>query len=200
MAELVFKYGTMTSGKTALLLQEAYNYEEQGLKVLIMKTEIDSRGCDSIVSKIGLKREVDHLISQDENVYFYIKEKGTDVKYIFIDGAHFLQKRQVDELLQVAIRLNIPVICYGLRTDFRGNGFNGAARLLEIAHEIKEIKTVCKCGDKATFSARKVNGKFTFSGESVAIDLKNKVSYEALCPKCYYDKMAKFKKLQDTIQ
>ena len=154
MAKLFFRYGAMNSGKTTILLQTAHNYEERGMKVLIIKPKIDSKGEDYIVSRIGLKRQVDHLIGAGENIFTYIKEHDEDVKCILVDEAQFLESIQVDELMQVVVRLNIPVICYGLRTDFRTNGFPGATRLLEIAHTIEEMKTICACGRKAMFNGR----------------------------------------------
>lgn len=199
MAKLFFRYGSMNSGKTTLLLQAAHNYEEQGMKVLIIKPKVDTKGNDKIVSRIGLERKVDHLIEKGESIYKYIKNNAEEIRCIFVDEAQFLERKQVDELLQIVIRFNIPVICYGLRTDFRGNGFEGATRLLEISHTIEEMKTICKCGRKAMFNGRMVNGKFTFDGGQVAIDGENKVTYEALCPNCYYEKLLKYKKMKDKI-
>ena len=99
--------------------------------------------------------------------------------------------------MQIVIKLNIPVICYGLRTDFQANGFTGSTRLLEIAHTIEEMKTICKCGKKAMYNGRMVNGKFTFDGDQIAIDGKDKVTYEALCPHCYYDKLITYNKYKN---
>lgn len=196
MAKLFFRYGTMKSGKTALLLQTAYNYQEQGMKVLVMKPVIDSKGEDYLVSRIGLKRKVDYLIKENDNVFNYIKENFKDISCIFVDEAQFLTKKQVDQFMQVVIKLNIPVICYGLRTDFRGEGFPGAIRLLEISHTIEEMKTICKCGKKAMYNVRIVNGKCTFDGDQVAIeDGKYDVTYDIFCPKCYYETKEKYKKV-----
>lgn len=125
MAKLYFRYGSMNSGKTALLLQAVHNYEEQGMKVLIFKPAIDSKGGNMLVSRIGLSREADHIIKKGENIYNYIKTIDEDIKCIFVDEAQFLEKRQVDELMMVVIRMNIPVICYGIRLDFKANGFPG---------------------------------------------------------------------------
>ena len=199
MAKLYYRYGAMNSGKTAILLQVANNYEERGMKVLILKPGIDSKGADYLVSRIGLKRKVDHIILEDENVYKYLESNIKDVACVLIDEAQFLTKNQVEDLMQVVVDFDIPIICYGLRTDFRTEGFEGSTRLLEIAHSIEEMKTICKCGRKAIFNTRKVNGKFTFSGEKVAIDGFSEVTYESLCPKCYYEKLRKYKKLQDSL-
>ena len=197
MAKLYFRYGAMNSGKTALLLQAAHNYEEQGMKVLIAKPSADTKGELNIVSRIGLERKIDFLITPEDNVYTIVKGIKEDIKCLFVDEAQFLQKIQVDELMQIVIKLNIPVICYGLRTDFQANGFTGSTRLLEIAHTIEEMKTICKCGRKAMYNGRMVNGKFTFDGEQIAIDGKDKVTYEALCPHCYYDKLVTYNKYKN---
>lgn len=197
MAKLYFRYGAMNSGKTALLLQAVHNYEEQGMKVLVAKPAKDTKGDMNIVSRIGLERKVDFLITPEDNVYKYVKEYNEDIKCIFVDEAQFLEKLQVDELMQIVIKLNIPVICYGLRTDFQANGFTGSTRLLEIAHTIEEMKTICKCGKKAMYNGRMVNGKFTFDGDQIAIDGQDKVTYEALCPHCYYDKLITYNKYKN---
>ena len=197
MAKLYFRYGAMNSGKTALLLQAVHNYEEQGMKVLVAKPAKDTKGDMNIVSRIGLERKVDFLITPEDNVYKYVKNYNEDIKCIFVDEAQFLEKIQVDELMQIVIKLNIPVICYGLRTDFQANGFTGSTRLLEIAHTIEEMKTICKCGKKAMYNGRMVNGKFTFDGDQIAIDGKDKVTYEALCPHCYYDKLITYNKYKN---
>ena len=104
-----------------------------------------------------------------------------------------MKEHQIDELFKVAVVLDIPVICYGLRTDFKMNGFEGSSRLLLLAHSIEEMKTICKCGNKAILNGRKINGKFVFSGEQVAIDNIDNVEYESLCGECYY----KYKKIEE---
>lgn len=185
MAKLYFRYGAMNSGKTALLLQVAYNYEQQGMKVLVAKPSKDTKGDLNIVSRIGLERKIDFLIKSNDNVYEIVKKKK-NISCLLVDEAQFLEPKQVDELMQIVIKLNIPVICYGLRLDFQAKGFPGSTRLLEIAHTIEEMKTICMCGKKATYNARMLNNKFVFEGEQVAIDGKNKVTYEPLCPNCYY--------------
>lgn len=188
MAKLYFRYGTMNSGKTALLLQAAFNYEQKGMKVFVMKPKVDTKGGEYLVSRIGLKREVDHLINEDEDVYQALENKLDSISCIFVDEAQFLSPIQVDQLMKIVIKENIPVICYGLRTDFQTKGFLGSPRLLEIAHTIEELKTICDCGRKAIFNVRMVNGKIIFSGDQMAIDGDNQVSYDALCAKCYYQK------------
>lgn len=194
MAKLYFRYGAMNSGKTALLLQAAHNYEERGMEVLIVKPAIDSKGDDHLVSRIGLKRKVDKLLAPKDDIYKYVKKLKRKIKCVLVDEAQFLEKEQVDELMHIVVKLNIPVICYGLRSDFKTNGFPGSSRLLELAHTIEEMKTICSCGRKAMFNARKVNEKFVFDGEQVAIDGEHKVTYESLCPNCYYEELDKYNK------
>lgn len=192
MAKLYFRYGAMNSGKTALLLQAVHNYEEQGMKVMVIKPSKDTKGDDNLVSRIGLTRKVDYIIGPKQDIYKYIKKIKDDViNCLFIDEAQFLEPKQVDQLMKIVVELNIPVICYGLRTDFQTRGFPGSTRLLELAHTIEEMKTICKCGRKAMFNARKVNGKFTIKGSQVAIDGENEVTYEPLCPHCYYKFVSK---------
>lgn len=199
MAKLYFRYGAMNSGKTAILLQVANNYEEQGMKTLILKPGIDTKGCDYLVSRIGLKRKVDHIIFEDEDIYKYLEINLNDISCVLIDEAQFLTKEQVEDLMQIVVDFDVPVICYGLRTDFKTEGFEGATRLLEIAHSIEEMKTICKCGKKAVFNTRKVNGKFTFSGSKILIDGTDSIEYESLCPNCYYDKLNRYKKIQNSL-
>lgn len=183
----------MNSGKTALLLQAVHNYEEQGMKAFIAKPAVDTKGGDTLVSRIGLSRKVDYRFKPTDNIFKHIKQLPEKINCLFIDEAQFLEPTQVDELMQVVVKLNIPVICYGLRTDFRTKGFPGSTRLLEIAHTIEEMKTICPCGRKAMFNARIVNGKVTTEGDQVAIDGENSVTYQALCPHCYYKEIRKKK-------
>lgn len=194
MAKLYFRYGAMNSGKTALLLQAAHNYEERGMEVLIVKPTIDSKGDDHLVSRIGLTRKVDKLLAPKDDIFKYVKKLKRNIKCVLVDEAQFLEKEQVDELMHIVVKLNIPVICYGLRSDFKTNGFPGSTRLLELAHTIEEMKTICSCGRKAMFNARKLNDKFIFDGEQVAIDGEAKVTYESLCPNCYYEQLDKYNK------
>jgi thymidine kinase len=185
MAKLYFFYGAMNSGKTTRILQCAYNYEEQGMKPVIMKPKIDTKGNEYIVSRIGSKRKVDFLIEAKANIYDIIVEKYTNVDLIIVDEAQFLSEKQVNQLMDIVIDLNIPVMCYGLRTDFQGNSFPGSRRLLDIAHELNEVKTICECGHKAMFNVRLIDGKVQTEGDSVAIDGKEKVTYIVACARCF---------------
>jgi len=185
MAKLYFFYGAMNSGKTTRILQCAYNYQEQGMNAIIMKPQVDTKGNEYIVSRIGSKRKVDLLLPTKANIYDIIVEQYTNVDLFIVDEAQFLSEKQVNQLMDVVIDLNIPVMCYGLRTDFKGNGFPGARRLLEIAHEVTEIKTICECGKKAMFNVRLIDGKVQTEGESVAIDGEGQVTYTVACARCF---------------
>ncbi len=185
MAKLYFKYGTMNSGKTALLLQAAFNYEQNNKKVLILKPIIDTKGGEFLVSRIGLKRKVDYMIKKGDHIDQKLSGKLDDIDCIFVDEVQFLMPSQIDELMKIVVEEDIPIICYGLRTDFQTKGFPGATRLLEIAHKIEELKSICTCGEKTVFNIRKVDGKVSFEGDQVAIDLENQVEYDSCCAKCY---------------
>ncbi len=185
MAKLYFYYGAMNSGKTTRIIQCVYNYEEQGMRAILMKPKVDTKGSDKVVSRIGSSRKVDYLITPKENIYDSIVEKYTNVDLLIVDEAQFLSRDQVNQLMDIVVDLNIPVMCYGLRTDFLGNGFEGASRLLEIAHELTEIKTICECGKKAMFNVRLSDGKVVTDGDSVAIDGEGKISYTVACARCF---------------
>jgi thymidine kinase len=185
MAKLYFRYGAMNSGKTIDILKVAYNYEERGHKILIIKPKVDTKGNDHIVSRIGLDRKVDKLISADDSIIEEVKNDINNIACILVDEAQFLTVNQIDELYVVAKLYEVPVISYGLRTDFKTNSFPGSKRLLEIADELEEMVTICRCGEKARFNARKINGEFTLDGGQVAIDNEDDVTYESLCGECY---------------
>ena len=195
MAKLYFRYGAMNCGKTTSLLQVAYNYKERGMNVLVLKPSIDKKGGKSVVSRLGSSREVDYLVTPDESiidlVHDDVNEKKQKLSCILVDEAQFLQPKQVEDLFELSAMEDIPVICYGLRTDFKLNGFPGSIRLLELATDIEELKTICSCGSKAIFNARYVDGEFCLDGEQVAIDGMNNVTYKSMCPKCYYEKINK---------
>lgn len=208
MAKLYFRYGAMNSGKSTSLLQAAYNYEERGQRVLLAKPEIDTKGADQIDSRLGVKRTVDFLIAPDADLRALFAEHrarvqaeaeaalipesaatGTspDVACLLIDEAQFLTPAQVDDLLRIVVLDRIPVLAYGIRTDFQTQAFPGSRRLLELAHSLEELKTICRCGRKALFNARLVGGRFVFDGDQVAIDelTTDRVTYESMCAECY---------------
>ena len=189
MSKLYYRYGAMNSGKTTLLLQVAHNYEERGMKVLILKPKIDTKGDNKIVTRIGLKRKVDHLVSKDENLTSYLNSIPKDIACILVDESQFLTRDQVDELFMFSKLKDVAVICYGLRSDFKTMSFPGSLRLFEVADVMEELYTICRCGKRAKFNARIVNGEFTSNGDQVAIDGENEVTYESLCGKCYLEKV-----------
>lgn len=189
MSKLYFRYGAMNSGKSTHLMQVAHNYEERGMRVILMKPSTDKKGGNKLVSRLGVVREVDILVQKEENILKLVKNNLKEygkLDCILVDEVQFLKKEQIDQLFEVAVTLNIPIICYGLRTDFKMDGFEGSERLLLLAHSIEEMKTICKCGNKAILNARKINDRFVFEGEQVAIDNIGDVTYEALCGQCYF--------------
>ncbi|AWB96016.1 thymidine kinase [Agromyces badenianii] len=194
MAKLYFRYGAMNSGKSTALLQAAFNYEERGHQVLLAKPAVDTKGDRDIVSRLGVEREVDFTIGPDSNVLDLfqslrnrvIEEHGRDVSCLLVDEAQFLTSEQVDDLLRIALIDGIPVLAYGIRTDFQTMAFPGSRRLLEVAHSLEELKTICRCGRKAIFNGRLIDGRFVFDGDQVAID-GELVTYESLCGVCYLE-------------
>ena len=197
MAKLYFRYGAMNSGKSTHLMQVAYNYEERGMKILLIKPKTDIKGGKKVVSRLGVTREVDMILdtSDDiiEKVEEWIKINGK-IDCILADEIQFLKKYHINQLFKIAVTKDIPVICYGLRTDFQMNGFEGSERLLLLAHSIEEMKTICTCGKKAILNGRKINGQYVFEGEQVAIDAQGEVEYESLCGDCYYKLKAEYEK------
>ena len=189
MAQLYFKYGAMGSSKTANALMARFNYEERGQETLLVKPRLDTRDGDHMVySRIGLNHPCiyfDEMRAMEDSVL-------QRYACIIIDEAQFLTKDEVYYLVHLVDDCGIPVICYGLRSDFSLKGFPGSTRLLELAHTIEEMKTICTCGRKATCNCRKVNGRFVFEGEQVAIDLENDVQYVSMCPQCYFRERSAF--------
>lgn len=192
MSKLYFKYGTMNSGKTTHLLQTYHNYIEIGKKAVITKPFIDKKGGNKIQSRVGLEKECDFIIENENSIIEYIK-KNKQIDCILIDEAQFLSKKEVDSCLKIVIEYDIPIICYGLRTDFQINLFTGSERLLAIADKIEEIKTICKCGKKSTFVLRYINNKVIFEGNQIEIDNKSEVKYVSVCAKCYFNEKEKIK-------
>ena len=188
MAKLYFRYGAMGCGKTMQLLQVAFNYEERGHKVCVIKPKTDTKNGTKLLTRIGPERETDFCFDKKTNLFKEIAKNYQDVACVLIDEAQFLTKKQVNELMLITIELNIPVMAYGLRLNFRreDGGFEGATRLLQLAHDIEEIKTICECGKKATLNCRFLDDKLVTDGPDILIDDgKTKIEYRALCPACY---------------
>ena len=189
MAKLYFRYGAMGCGKTMQLLQVAFNYEERGQSVCVIKPATDTKNGDKLLTRIGPERKTDFCFKKEDDLFSLISEKYRDVDCVLVDEAQFLTKEQVDQLLMVTIKLNIPVMAYGLRLNFRmeDGGFEGATRLLQVAHDIEEIKTICECGHKATLNCRFLNDELVTIGPDVLIDDgESKIEYRALCPACFF--------------
>ena len=191
MAKMYFRFGAMNCGKTTSLLQVAHNYEEQGMKVIVIKSSIDKKGDKNIVSRLGLEREVDLLIPPEEKISTNIDLENIDC--ILVDEVQFMSLNQIKELWIISKMRNIPVICYGLKTNFKGELFEGSKAVLEVADELEELSTICKCGSKARFNARVENNNYVSDGNEVAID-GIEAKYEPLCGKCYIEKVLKIKK------
>ncbi len=188
MAQLYFRYGAMGCGKTMQLLQVAFNYEERGQKACVIKPATDTKNGTKLLTRIGPERDTNFTVDRRTNIFNRIKKDYSHVDCILVDESQFLTPKQVDQLMEVVIKLNIPVICYGLRLNalMTDEGFEGATRLLQIAHKIEEIKTICDCGRKATLNTRWLNGKLITSGPAILIDGTSKIEYKALCEHCYY--------------
>ena len=190
MPKLYFKYGTMGSSKTAQALMCKFNYEERGFKVLLMKNLVDKRDLQNgkvvVKSRIGLFAEC-KTFEKDTNLFEMVKKEGflKNDCVVIVDEAQFLTKKQVEELKEVSNY--VPVLCYGLLTNFKTELFEGSKRLVEIADSLHELKSVCRCGKKSNVNARLVNGKVITDGSEILIG--GNESYEAMCFDC-------FKKLQ----
>ncbi len=190
MAQLYFYYSAMNAGKSTALLQSAHNYREQGMNVLLFTAAIDDRfGSASITSRIGLNEAA--ITFDSETDLFTCISEATDeevISCVLLDEAQFLTRSQVNQLSRIVDNLNIPVLCYGIRTDFRGELFAGSQRLLAIADKLKELKTVCQCGKKATMVVRlDASGKPVKDGAQVEIGGNER--YESKCRKHFYQLM-----------
>ena len=188
MAKLYFRYGAMGCGKTMQLLQVAFNYEERGHKVCVIKPATDTKNGTKLLTRIGPERETNFCFDRNTDLFKEISQNYADVHCVLVDESQFLTPAQVNQLMKVVTRLDIPVMAYGLRLNFRleDGGFEGATRLLQIAHDIEEIKTICECGHKATYNARFLNGKLVADGPDVLIDDGTiDIEYRAICPACY---------------
>ena len=182
----------MGCGKTMQLLQVAFNYEERGHRVCAMKPKTDTKNGEKLLTRIGPERVTDFCFEKKDDLFKIVKEQSSKKKKkiacVLVDEAQFLTAKQVDQLMKITTDLEIPVMAYGLRLNFRltDGGFEGATRLLQIAHDIDEIKTICECGRKATLNARFLNDEFMVDGPDVLIDDgSSEIEYRAICPKCY---------------
>ena len=190
MAKLYFSYSAMNAGKSAILLQSAYNYHERGMKTLLLKPEVDTRDplSNHIVSRIGIKAQAE-VFSADTNLEEFIKQYyyKTKVDCILLDESQFLTPDQVWQLASISDDFGIPVMCYGLRTDFQGNLFPGSATMLAIADDVREIRTLCWCGRKATMTMRfDAEGKAITDGNQV--DVGGNEKYISLCRRHWLEK------------
>ncbi len=190
MAKLYFKYGAMGSSKSAQALMTKFNYEEKNRKVWLIKPSIDTRdGADVVHSRIGL-REVADVILPDDDIYnIFVSGENNTADVVIADEAQFFEPEQIDQLRRIVDEHNVPVLCFGLRTDFLTHLFPGSRRLLEIADSITEIKTICECGKKATVNARiDESGKVVTSGSQVLLGGNDR--YEAMCHSCWKKRIA----------
>ena len=189
MAKLYFKFGAMGCSKTAQALITKFNYEERNMKVLLLKPAIDDRdGANTVKSRIGLQEEA-VIVRENENIFEKYEKNYSDCNVIIVDECQFLTPAQVDSLADIVIEKNIPVLCFGLSTDFTTHLFPGSKRLFEIAESISEIKSVCTCGAKATVNARiDSKGRIVTEGSQVLIGGND--SYVAMCRKCWLKRTA----------
>ena len=196
MAKLYFKYGAMGSSKTAQALITKYNYEENALKVWLIKPSADTRdGAAILRSRIGLAAEVE-VIAPHVDIYArFLGSKARRSDVIIVDECQFLTEKQIDQLRTIVDEYNIPVMCFGLRTDFQTRLFPGSRRLMEIADTIQEIKTICDCGAKATVNAR-IDGTGHIVTEGAQVVLGGNDSYIAMCHKCYIRGIREHRKIK----
>jgi thymidine kinase len=187
LAKLYFYYSTMNAGKSTSLLQSSHNYRERGMRVLVYTARVDQRGGGKVHSRIGLTSEALHF-ADDTDLYTEISREHArePVSCVLLDEAQFLTSAQVEDLAVVVDRLSIPVLCYGLRTDFRAELFPGSARLLALADELAELKTICHCGRKATMNVRVgADGKVERDGAQVEIGGNER--YLSLCRRHFFE-------------
>lgn len=187
MAKLYFKFGTMGCSKTAQALITKFNYEERGMKTLLLKPSVDTRdGADIVRSRIGLEAKA-VVLSPSDDAFKLFERCYSDCDVVIVDECQFLKEEQVDQLSEIVLRFDIPVFCFGLSTDFTSHLFEGSKRLFEIAESIAEIKSVCKCGKKATVNARIDDfGNVVFSGEQVVLGGNDR--YVPMCRKCWLER------------
>ena len=189
MAKLYFKYGAMGSSKTANALITKFNYEERGMRVWLIKPALDVRdGADTVRSRIGLSADADAL-SKETDIYKAFRD-GRDDHVIIADECQFFTAEQIDQLRRIVDEFDVPVLCFGLRTDFLTHLFEGSRRLFEVADSIAEIKTVCECGSKAIVNAR-IDGEGRVVTEGAQLLLGGNDSYVAMCHRCWKRKIAR---------
>ncbi len=191
MAKLYFKYGAMGSSKTAQALITKFNYEERGMRVWLIKPSIETRDGKCVRSRIGLEAKAE-LIEKECNILDIFESKKEKPDVIIADECQFFEKHQIDELRKIVDEKSIPVLAFGLRTDFRTELFEGSKRLFELADSISEIKTICACGKKATVNAR-IDGTGNILTDGGQIFLGGNESYIAICHKCYKERLKKQK-------
>ena len=187
MAKLYFYYSTMNAGKSTALLQSSHNYRERGMHTLVYTAEVDQRGGGKVHSRIGLASEAHHFGPQTDLYADIEREHGRQqVSCVLLDEAQFLTRQQVHDLAMVVDGLSIPVLCYGLRTDFRGELFDGSARLLALADELSELKTICHCGRKATMVVR-IGADGRAESEGRQVEIGGNERYVSLCRRHYFE-------------
>lgn len=195
MAKMYFRYSSMGAGKTIHLLQVVDNYTKLNKKCLILKPSIDKKADNKVHSRIGISKEVDYLIKENDTLKtgeFLSLLNDTDC--IVIDEAQFLNYEQIWTLYEITKQFNIPIIAYGLRTRVNAKPFEGSAALLSLADEITELKSICSCGKKATFQIRTINGQLDLGDVTVVIDIpENNVEYISICGECYVNKKIEYK-------
>ncbi len=193
MANLTFYYGTMAVGKTTKLLQDHYNYSKYLINLVLMKPKVDTKGNDTVVNRVGENVRVDVLIPKSANLLSKkYKNKYMYAEFILVDEAQFLSKEQVNQLWFIAHKYNISVICYGLKSNFKGDLFTGSMQLFARSDEKHELTVNCVCGKSAMFNARRVNGKYSMSGKEIVIDgEKTSIEYVPLCADHYLEYVLK---------
>ena len=195
MAKLYFKYGAMGSSKTAQALITKYNYEENDMKVWLIKPSADTRdGAAILRSRIGLEAYVDVMTPNIDIYEFFRENKAGSCNVVIVDECQFMTKKQIDQLRAIVDDFNVPVLCFGLRTDFQTNLFPGSMRLMELADAIEEIKTMCDCGSKATVNARVNDGYIVTEGAQVVLGGND--CYIAMCHRCYIQGIREHKKIK----
>lgn len=189
-AKLTYVYGAMSSGKTTKLLQTRYNYISQGHRVMIAKPEVDTKGDNKVVSRLGLSEKADILITPDSNLYKFFmicKTAGAQPKVILVDEAQFLSENNVNDLCDIVDILGIDVICYGIKLDSNGNMFEGSSALMAKADVLREEISICKCGRRATENLRfnTDTQEFILDGDTICIDGSNSnIEYVSMCRRC----------------